>query len=81
MSTDPREPNTPRQPTQPEIQPPGPPPKSFPPPQPLSDDGLEAAKKESSNPPREGSGEDPAVESGVAENDPERPPQREEPLK
>lgn len=42
--------------------------------QPLSDDGLEGAKKEASfSSPRSGGGEDPFVESGVPENDPERP--------
>jgi hypothetical protein len=64
---DPRDP-------QPEITPPpGDVPKKFPEPTPLSDDGLEAAKQDTSGPGRTGSGEDPFVESGLPENDPERP--------
>lgn len=37
----------------------------------LDDKGVEVAKKESES--TTGSGEDPLVESGVPENDPERP--------
>jgi hypothetical protein len=61
----------------PEVQPPpGDVPKKFPESTPLSDDGLEAAKSESTGPGKSGSsgsGEDPFVESGLPENDPERP--------
>jgi hypothetical protein len=56
--------------------PPGDVPKRFPEKTPLSDDGVEAAKKESTESMRSassGSGEDPFVESGLPENDPERP--------
>lgn len=43
-------------------------------PTPLSDDGLEAAKKdETASDRRLGSGEDPLVESGLPEDDPEQP--------
>lgn len=60
----------------PEIQPPvGDVPKKFPEPQPLSDDGLEAAKKGSTDtmsPPAEHSGEDDTVEAGIDQNDPEQ---------
>jgi hypothetical protein len=67
------------QPT-PEIeQPPGDLPKKFPQnPEPLSYDGLEASEKQEASPGnREGSGEDPLVESGLPDNDPERPRQDE----
>jgi hypothetical protein len=39
----------------------------------LSDDGLEAAKKEAASTMKPASGEDPLVESGLPEDDPERP--------
>jgi hypothetical protein len=39
----------------------------------LTDDELEVAKRESSGTMKSGSGEDPFVESGLPENDPERP--------
>jgi hypothetical protein len=59
---------------QPEITPPpGDLPKKFPESTPLSDDGVEVAKQEGSSPHRNGSGEDPFVESGIPENDPEQP--------
>jgi hypothetical protein len=49
-------------------------PKSFSEQAAFPDDGLEAAKKkESSGTMKSGSGEDPFVESGLPENDPERP--------
>jgi len=48
-------------------------PKNFPEEVALTDDGLESAKKESTSTMKSGSGEDPFVESGLPENDPERP--------
>jgi hypothetical protein len=64
--------------------PPGDLPKKFPESQPLSDDGLEAAKKESASTMKtpEHAGEDRAVESGETEDDPEHPNHQdgEEPL-
>ena len=48
-------------------------PAKFPEQAPLSDDGLEAAKRESASTMRSPSGEDPLIESGLPENDPERP--------
>ena len=48
-------------------------PKKFPERTPLSDDGLEAAKKEAASTMKPVSGEDPLVESGLPEDDPERP--------
>ncbi len=61
----------------PEIEPPpGDLPKRFPEQQPLSDDGLEAAKRNDSNvipAAHETPGEDPLVESGLPEDDPEHP--------
>jgi hypothetical protein len=61
----------------PEISPPpGDLPKKFPEATPLSDDGLEAAKKESASTMKAGSsggGENPFVESGLPDHDPERP--------
>jgi hypothetical protein len=53
--------------------PPGELPKHFPEKTPLSDDGIEAAKKEAASPMKPGPGEDPLVESGLPDNDPERP--------
>ncbi|HEX2860791.1 MAG TPA: hypothetical protein VHN79_04095 [Lacunisphaera sp.] len=54
--------------------PPGDLPKNFPEKTPLSDDGVETAKREaSSSMMKEGAGEDPLVESGLPDNDPERP--------
>lgn len=53
--------------------PPGNGPTHFPERQPMSDDGLEGAKKDASVSMKSGGGEDPFVESGVPENDPERP--------
>jgi hypothetical protein len=79
MSTKP-EPR-PRPKTTPEIEPPpGTPPKRFPEhPSPLSGDQLDPAQKSAQgtpegpgSPSREGSGEDPNVESGVDKNDPEQ---------
>jgi len=54
-------------------QPPGDLPKNFPEKTPLSDDGVEAAKKEAASPMKPGPGEDPLIESGLPEDDPERP--------
>jgi hypothetical protein len=50
-------------------------PRKFPEQVPLSDDGLEAGKKESASTMKSAAnpGEDPFVESGVPENDPEQP--------
>lgn len=48
-------------------------PKHFPERTPLSDDGVEAAKKEAASPMKSAAGEDPLIESGLPENDPERP--------
>ena len=56
--------------------PPGDLPKKFPETTPLSDDGLEAAKKESASTmkePPEHAGEDRSVESGLRDDDPEQP--------
>jgi hypothetical protein len=69
-------------PPRPEIEPPaGDLPKRFPEQQPLSDDGLEAAKRNASNTipeARQTPGEDPLVESGLPDDDPERPRETEE---
>jgi len=63
----------------PEIEPPGTLRKKSPtPPKPLDDDGLEAAKKETTPSSRNESGEDPMVESGVPEHDPEQPRETDE---
>lgn len=48
-------------------------PTKFPERAPLSDDGLEAAKKEAASTMMPASGEDPFVESGQPEDDPEQP--------
>lgn len=48
-------------------------PRRFPERAPLSDDGIEAAKKEAASTMKPVSGEDPLVESGLPEDDPERP--------
>jgi hypothetical protein len=53
-------------------------PKKFPEQTPLTDDGIEAAKKEAASPMKSGSGEeDQQLESGIPQNDPERPRPRE----
>lgn len=66
----------------PEIEPPpGDLPKRFPEQQPLSDDGLEAGKRNAANAipaAHANPGEDPLVESGLPEDDPERPRQTDE---
>jgi hypothetical protein len=48
-------------------------PKNFPEKTPLSDDGIEAAKKEAASSMKSGPGEDPLIESGTPKNDPEVP--------
>jgi hypothetical protein len=55
--------------------PPGDLPKKFPEKVPLSDDGLEAAKRESASTMKEPdhAGEDRSVESGIPADDPEQP--------
>jgi hypothetical protein len=64
----------------PEISPPpGDLPKKFPETTPLSDDGLEAAKRESASTMKEApaqeehAGEDRSIESGIPKDDPEQP--------
>lgn len=72
------------QPTPEITPPPGDLPKKFPEATPLSDDGLEAAKKESASTMKEPehAGEDRSVESGVRADDPEHPeaPAGDEPM-
>ncbi|MDB6115523.1 MAG: hypothetical protein JWQ62_2468 [Lacunisphaera sp.] len=64
---------------EPEIQPPGVFPKKSPnPPQPLDDDGLEAAKRDTTPSSRNESGPDPIVESGIPDHDPEQPRETDE---
>ncbi len=50
-------------------------PKHFPEEAVLTDDGLESAKHESASTMKSNPGEDPFVESGIPENDPEQPRQ------
>ena len=61
---------------QPEINPPaGDVPKQFPPKDPLAEKDNGSPDRQAGGPSRSGSGEDPFVESGLPDNDPERPRQ------